>query len=74
MRELARASASDIAKVAGMSQQTAELVYSALHTDREIFVNLPNFLTLLRVVLIPVLCLPGLFHHSMQARFQHLCF
>ncbi len=33
MRELARASASDIAKVAGMSQQTAELVYSALHTD-----------------------------------------
>ena len=29
----ARASASDIAKVAGMSQQTAELVYSALHSD-----------------------------------------
>ena len=33
IRDLARASASDIAKVAGMSQQTAELVYSALHTD-----------------------------------------
>ena len=33
MRELARASVTDIAKVAGMSQQTAELVYSALHTD-----------------------------------------
>ena len=33
MRELARASVTDIAKVTGMSQQTAELVYSALHTD-----------------------------------------
>jgi len=33
MRELARASVSDIAKVTGMSQQTAELVYSALNTD-----------------------------------------
>mgnify|MGYP002793328825 FL=1 len=33
MRELARASVSDIAKVTGMSQQTAELVYSALHND-----------------------------------------
>lgn len=33
IRELARASVSDIARVAGMSHQTAELVYSALHTD-----------------------------------------
>ncbi|MEC8308540.1 MAG: excinuclease ABC subunit UvrC [Pseudomonadota bacterium] len=33
IRELARASVTDIAKVTGMSQQTAELVYSALHTD-----------------------------------------
>jgi excinuclease ABC subunit C len=30
---LARASVSDIAKVSGMSHQTAELVYSALHAD-----------------------------------------
>ena len=33
LRELARASVSDIAKVSGMSHQTAELVYSALHAD-----------------------------------------
>ena len=33
IRELARASVSDIARVAGMSHQTAELVYSSLHTD-----------------------------------------
>jgi excinuclease ABC subunit C len=31
LRELSRASISDIAKVQGMSQQSAELVYSALH-------------------------------------------
>jgi len=31
LRELSRASVSDIAKVQGMSQQSAELVYSALH-------------------------------------------
>ena len=33
MRDLVRASISDIAKVSGMSHQTAELVYSALHID-----------------------------------------
>ncbi len=33
MRDLVRASISDIAKVSGMSHQTAELVYSALHAD-----------------------------------------
>jgi hypothetical protein len=33
MRELARASIGDIMKVQGMSQVSAELVYSALHAD-----------------------------------------